>query len=68
MINPIHSPLESISFHAKPLPKTVTIITKNGKDLIKDEFVGCHCMRTPFLEMVRDLLAGLSNKLGSFKK
>ena len=66
MIKPIHTPIESISFHAKPLPKTVTIVSKNGKDVIKDEFVGYHYQKTPFFELIRDMLAGLSDMFGRF--
>jgi len=52
MIQPIHSPSKSISFKAKPLPKTVIITSKNGKDIIKDEFVGYYYKRKPILDYV----------------
>lgn len=55
MLKISHSP-QKISFQAKNIPqKTVTIIRKNGKDIVKDEFVGFHAVRPNFLEVVRDL-------------
>lgn len=59
MLTVSHSP-RSISFESKKIPpKTVTIIHKNGRDVIKDEFVGYHVKRPSLLEVIRDLLENL---------
>lgn len=68
MIQPIHSPSKSISFQAKPLPKTVIITSKNGKDIIKDEFVGYYYQRKPFLELALDIINSLADILNRFIK
>lgn len=45
------------SFQTGKVPqKTVTLTNKNGKDVIKDEFVGYYVKRPNFIEMIMELL------------
>lgn len=39
--------------------KTVTIIHKNGRDVIKDEFIGFHVHRPSLLEILNDIFEDL---------
>ena len=42
-----------ISSQNKKMPlKTVTVINKNGKDIIKDEFVGNYVRQPNFIELI----------------
>jgi hypothetical protein len=43
-------------FKAKRLPqKTITIVHKDGRDFVKDEFVGYHAVRPSMFELVKSL-------------
>ena len=42
--------------------------TKNGKDIIKDEFVGYYYQRKPFLELALDIINSLADILNRFIK
>jgi len=39
----------------KILPKTIIVINKNGKDIIKDEFVGYYVRQPNFIELIMKL-------------
>ncbi len=59
MLSVSHSP-RKISFQSKKIPpKTVTIVQKNGRDIIKDEFVGFHIRKPNFIEFIRDIFENL---------
>lgn len=48
------------SFTSRNIPqKTITIVHKNGKDFIKDEFIGFHVQRPNFFEVLKDLFDNL---------
>lgn len=52
------------SFTSRNIPqKTVTIVHKNGKDFIKDEFIGFHVQRPSLFEVLKNLFDDLFSLL-----
>lgn len=63
MLTISHSP-QRTSFQARKIPpKTLTIINKNGRDILKDEFVGFHVIRPSLLEVLKNLFDDLFSLL-----
>ncbi len=51
---------QKTSFTSRKIPpKTVIISNKNGKDIIKDEFIGFHVQRPSLFEVLKDLFDNL---------
>ena len=68
MLKISHSP-QATSFQAKKIPeKTITIVHKNGRDVIKDEFIGSYVQRPNFYEILKGLLEDLLKFLPSSQK
>ncbi len=59
MLTVLNSP-QKTTFQARKIPsKRVTIIHKNGRDVIKDEFVGFHVVRPNLFSILKSILDDL---------
>lgn len=51
--------LHKIPAQNRVTPKTVTIVHKNGRDVIKDEFVGFYVQRPNIVEVINNFFENL---------
>ena len=61
-INTYYPPRQSnTAFQAKIPERTVTIISKDGKDYISSDFIGYHARRESIVELVFQISSGIES-------